>query len=40
MIILLTVPVLSEVALLAPAAVLKSDWDCEKLPAVSSLLDA
>lgn len=39
MIILLTIPVLSEVALLAPTAVLESDWDCDELPAVSSLLD-
>lgn len=40
MIILLTVPELSEVALLGPAAVLESDWDCDELPAASSLLDA
>lgn len=34
-------PELSEAALLAPAAVLESDWDCDELlPAASSLLDA
>lgn len=35
-----TVPVLSEAALLAPAAVPESEWDCDELPAASSLLDA
>ena len=40
MINLRTVPVLSDVALLVPAAVLESDWDKDELPAVSSLLDA
>lgn len=35
-------PALSEVELLVPAAVLESDWDwdCDELPAASSLLDA
>ena len=35
-----TVPVLSDVALPVPAAILESDWDRDELPAVSSLLDA
>lgn len=35
-----TVPVFSEAALLAPAAVPESEWDCDELPAASSLLDA
>lgn len=34
------VPALSEVVLLVFAAVLDSDWDCDELPAASSLLDA
>lgn len=40
--VLLAVPALSEVELLVPAAVLESDWDwdCDELPAVSSLQDA
>lgn len=33
-----TVPVLNP--LLVPVAVLESGWDCDELPAVSSLLDA
>ncbi len=33
------VPALSEVPLLAPAAVPESDWDCDELPAASSLMD-
>ena len=39
--VLLTVPELSEVPLLlAHAAVLESDRDCDEVPAASSLLDA
>lgn len=42
MITLLTLPALSEVALLAPVVVLESDWewDCDEVPAASSPLDA
>lgn len=35
-----TPPELSDAAPLAPAAVLESDWDCEELPASSSVLEA
>lgn len=36
----LILPALSDAALLMPAVVPESDWDCDELPAASSLLDA